>query len=193
MKLGKIAEIKTGLVLTRKKAKIIYEIEEEYRLITLKNIEYDGVFNEEPFEIFQSNDVLDNQYFTQEGDILIRLTHPNTVVYINKEQSNLLVPSYFAIIKLKTNDFIPQYITWYLNSEKVKKELIRSQTGTVISSTNKSVLSSIDIVEMSLDEQKKIADIQELYWREKYLLGRLMEEKEKYYKALTTKLIERRK
>lgn len=193
MKLGKIAEIKTGLVLTRKKAKIKYEIQEEYRLITLKNIEYDGVFNEEPFEIFQSNDVLDNQYFTQEGDVLIRLTHPNTVVYINKGQSNLLVPSYFAIIKLKTNDFIPQYIAWYLNSEKVKKELIKSQTGSVISSTNKNVLSSIDIVEMSLDEQNQIVKIQELYWREKYLLGRLIEEKEKYYKALTTKLIERRK
>lgn len=190
MKLGKIAEIRTGLVLTRKRANIKYEIEESHKLISLKNIENDGTFNEEPFETFESNDDLDEQYFTQEGDILIRLSCPYTATYIDKEQAGLLVPSCFAIIRLITKKFIAPYIAWYLNSSEVKKELIRNQTGTMIPVTNKKILNSLNIKELSLDRQKNIAKIQKLYWREKHLLSQLMKNKEKFYKGITNKLIE---
>lgn len=189
MKLGEISNIKTGLVLTRKKANIKYEIKDVYKLITLKNIEEDGAFNEEPFDTFKSNDKLDKGYFTEEGDILVRLSHPYTAVYIDESKTGLLVPSYFAIIKLKTKDYIPEYITWYLNTDEAKKELIKSQTGTNISTTNKTILSSIDIKEFSKEDQNRIKEIQKLYFKEKKLLIKLMEEKEKYYKAVINKLL----
>lgn len=190
MKLGEIAIIKTGLVLTRKKATIKYEIKNTYKLITLKNIEDNGAFNEEPFEPFESNDQLDEGYFTEEGDILVKLSYPHTTVHIDKSKSGLLVPSYFAIIKLITSNYIPEYITWYLNSDKAKKELIKSQTGTAMSTTNKTILSSIDIKKIPIEDQKRIGKIQELYLKERKLLDRLIEEKEKYYKAVTNKLIQ---
>jgi len=190
MKLGEIAIIKTGLVLARKKATIKYEVENIYNLITLKNIEDNGAFNEEPFEPFESNDQLDKGYFTEEGDILTRLSYPYTTVYIDESKEGLLVPSYFAIIKLRTQNYIPEYITWYLNSDKAKKELIKSQTGTAMSTTNKTILSSIDINEIPIEDQKRIGKIQELYLKERKLLDRLIEEKEKYYKAVTNKLIQ---
>src|SRR5699024_1389635 len=101
----------------------------------------------------------------------------------------LLVPSYFAIIKLKAEDFIPQYITWYLNSNRFKKELIRYQAGSTITTTNISILKSINIKTIPMEKQKQIAKLQELHLREKYLLKQLIEEKEKYYKAITNKLI----
>ena len=63
MKLGNIAEIRTGLVLVRKKASVEYEVKKTYRLITLKNINDKGVFNKEDFEIFESNDELNKEYF----------------------------------------------------------------------------------------------------------------------------------
>ena len=190
MKLGEIAKIKIGLVLIRKKAKIKYEIKDIYNLITLKNIEDNGAFNEKPFEIFESNDELDKGYFTEEGDILIRLSHPYTAVYIDESKVNLLVPSSFSIIKLTTSNYIPEYIAWYLNSDKAKKELIKSQTGTAMSTTNKTILASIDIKEIPIEDQKRIGKIQELYLKERKLLDRLIEEKEKYYKAVTNKLIQ---
>ena len=190
MKLGEIAKIKIGLVLIRKKAKIKYEIKDIYNLITLKNIEDNGAFNEKPFEIFESNDELDKGYFTDEGDILIRLSYPYTAVYIDESKVNLLVPSSFSIIKLTTSNYIPEYIAWYLNSDKAKKELIKSQTGTAMSTTNKTILASIDIKEIPIEDQKRIGKIQELYLKERKLLDRLIEEKEKYYKAVTNKLIQ---
>lgn len=189
MKLGQIAEIRTGLVLARKKASLDFEIEKTYRLISLKNIEGDGVLNEEAFDTFESNDILNKEYFTQEGDILIRLSAPYTTINIDERTAGLLVPSYFSIIKLKTQNYISEYITWYLNSDKVKKELIKSQTGTAMSTTNKKILSSINIKETPIEEQKKIAKVRELYLKERSLLNSLIKEKEKYYKGITEKLI----
>lgn len=189
MKLGNIAEIRTGLVLVRKKASVEYEVKKTYRLITLKNINDKGVFNKEDFEIFESNDELNKEYFTEKGDILIRLSAPYTTINIDKKTAGLLVPSYFSIIKLKTQKYIPEYITWYLNSDKVKRELIRSQTGTAMSTTNKTIISSIDIKEVPIEEQEKIAKIHELYLRERNLLNSLIKEKEQYYKGITDKLI----
>ena len=87
MRLGEFVEIRTGLVLTRKKAATEYEIESTgYKH---KNIEVDGRFNEEPFEVFKSSDELDKVYFTEEDDILIRLSYPHTAVYIDKNREGL--------------------------------------------------------------------------------------------------------
>lgn len=190
MKLGKIADIRTGLVLTRKKAAVQYEVKKTYKLITLKNIEDNGAFNEEAFEIFESNDELDEEYFTEAGDVLFRLSSPYTAVYIDQRTAGLLVPSYFSIIRIKTTKYLPEYIAWYLNSNKVKKELIKSHTGTAMSTTNNAILSSIEIKEIPIGDQKRIAQIKKLYLREWKLLNRLIKEKEKYYLGVTNKLID---
>lgn len=189
MKLGDIAELRTGLILTRKKAAIKYQIKKTYRLITLKNIDEKGAFNEEEFDMFESNDELNEGYFTKIGDILIKLSHPFTAIYIDKDVKGLLVPSYFSIIRLNTRNYIPRYITWYLNSDIVKRELIKSQTGTALSTTNNTILSSIDIKEIPIEDQYRIAKIQELYLKERELLNKLIEEKDKYYKGITDRLI----
>ena len=190
MKLGNIADIKMGLVLSRKKAETEYEIKREYKLISLKNIEDDGMPNNTPLETFASNEELDEQYFTQEGDILMRLSSPNTALYIDRDWADLLVPSYFAIIRLdKHKGFIPEYVSWYLNSDVIRRELIRVQTGTAIFTTNKSTLSSLDIKKIPLKKQMSVAKVQCLHWKERCLLNELKDEKEKLYKGITDRLI----
>lgn len=121
----------------------------------MKNIDDNGMFNNEPYDKFESNEILEPMYFTEKNDILIRLTYPYTAIYIDEKHSGLLVPSYFAIIKIKNDIFLPEYVALYLNTEKVKKELLKSQTGTMMPSTNKNILSRIDINTLSKEEQKK--------------------------------------
>lgn len=190
MKLGDIADIKMGLVLSRKKAETEYEIKQKYKLISLKNIEDDGMPNDIPLELFASYEDLDDQYFTQEGDILMRLSHPNTAVYIDKEWTNLLVPSYFAIIRLyKDKGFNPEYVSWYLNSDTIRRELIRVQTGTAIFTTNKNTIASLYIKKIPIKTQEAIVEVQRLHWQERHLLNKLIDEKEKLYRGITDKLI----
>lgn len=189
MKLKEIANIRTGLVLTRKRAEIDHEVEARYKLLSLTNIGEDGIVNDREFESFKSNDKLGEEYFSQKGDVLIRLSAPHTAIYIDEKLEGLLIPAYFSIIRLTTEKYISQYLAWYLNSNRAKREITKGQTGTAMSTTNKAVLSSIDIKEIPIDRQKDIAKVQELYMRERKLLKKLIEEKEKYYKGITRLLV----
>lgn len=191
MKLGDIAKIRSGLILSRKKATIKYEIKKLYKLITLKDIQDVGLFNMDNIETFESNEELACRYFTKEGDILIRFSAPYTAIYIDREIEGLLIPSYFAIIRLNSKEFLPKYVSWYLNSDQVKRELTRSQAGTAMATTNNRILASINIKRIPLDEQKSIAKVRDLYLRERGLLDRLIGEKDKYYQAITKELIKR--
>lgn len=192
MLLGEIAQIKTGLVLARKKAKIAFEVIEKYPLITLSNIEDDGFFNEEPLETFESNSKLDSRYFTKEGDILFRYTHPYTAVYISEQYERLLIPSSFGIIKVVDSTYKPEFVAWYLNTRTVKQELEKAQSGSMIASTNKSILKELEIKKLSLEKQNKITNILRLYQKEKQLYSELIKEKGKLVHTITTKLLDDR-
>lgn len=189
MYLGEIARIKVGLVVSRKKAEFDLEVKAEYPLISLKNIQADGTFTDEPIEIFKSKEVLDAEFFTREGNILVRLSHPNTAVLIDKEQEGLLIPSYFANVEIIDTNVLPGYVAWYLNTDKVKGELLKSQMGSHIPSTNKQILEKISIPELDLSKQQMITELQQLYRKEKRLYQKLMAEKEKFYKAVTYSII----
>lgn len=191
MLLGDIAEIKTGLVLSRKKADIEYAIQAKYPMVTLKNIADDGTFNDEQFEKFNSYEKLGEQYFTTEGDVLIRLSYPNTAIYINEKHVDLLVPSYFAIVKVQELMFLPEYVAWYLNTDAVKKELERSQAGTRILSTNKNVLKRIDIARIPIGKQQTLIKIKRLHEKEKKLYEKLVLEKEAYINSIMQSIIEK--
>jgi len=191
MRLADIAQIKTGLVLSRKKAEIEYEARAEYKLLSLKNISEDGLIINGSYDEFISNDVLDTHYFSEENDVLMRLSQPYTAVYIDKEHAGLLIPSYFAIIKLIDTKVLPQYIAWYLNSMKVKKELTRSQAGSRIPSTNQHVIGNIPIVISPISTQRRIIELYQLHQKQKRLYKRLLDEKEAYFHAIVEQILKK--
>lgn len=189
MQLGDIAQIKTGLVLSRKKADIEYNAKARYKLLSLKNVSEEGIIIDKSFDEFISKDTLEGHYFTREGDILIRLSEPYTAVYISSEHSGLLIPSYFAIIKVRDNSILPQYLAWYLNTNYVKFELERSQFGTRIPSTNQNAIKNIPIEVTPIAKQKLLVELYQLHQREKLLNKKLMFEKEQLFKGMTQHLL----
>ncbi|MDQ0157929.1 restriction endonuclease subunit S [Robertmurraya andreesenii] len=189
MQLGEIAQIKTGLVLSRKKAEFEYDEKARYKLLSLKNIGEDGVIVNESFDEFISNDDLDDHYFTVAGDVLMRLSQPYTAVYIDKNHTGLLVPSYFAIIKVNEAKVLPQYVAWYLNSLNVKKELERSQAGSRIPSTNQHAIRNIPIMLASISKQQILIELFQLHQREKILYKKLVEEKELLFQGVTQQIL----
>ena len=146
-------------------------------------------FVNKSFEKFTSNEILDEHYFTKEGDILIRLSQPYTAVYIDEQHSGLLVPSYFAIIKIHYMGILPQYLAWYLNTKSVKFELERSQFGSRIPSTNQHVLKNIPIEIPPISKQKALIELYRLHQKEKYLYRKLIEEKELLFQGIAQQLL----
>lgn len=184
--LGDIADIRAGIVITRKKAMSSSEVKALYKMFTIKNI--DDL--DKSYEQFYSNDVLNTQHFSRENDILFRLNYPYSAVYIDESKTGLLIPSTFAVIKIKVDSFLPEYIAWYLNTSIVKKELEKGQAGTRIPSTNKATLSAIPVELISLENQRSIIQLNKLHLQEMQLLNKLIQEKKKLFQAQIKKVLQ---
>ena len=189
MLLDNIATINPGLVTTRKKASNKYKVKETYPLLNLNAVDFNGMIDRGKLTQLESIEKLDKQYFTQEEDVIIRLNEPFTAIYIDEMDTGILVPSYFVKLEITNKDFDPAYITWYLNSQKVKRDYLRSQSGTLVPSINQKVIVAIDVPVKSKAEQEDIINLYRLYIEEINLMERLKEERRKQFNTITETLI----
>lgn len=189
MKLKDLANVKTGLVISRKKSKLEQNAIATYKLLTLNNVSDDGIICDDSFEEFFSNEELDKHYFTEVGDVLLRLSQPFTSIYIDDLHENLLIPSYFAVIKVNSDKLLPQFLSWYLNTSYIKHELERAHSGSRILSTNQKAINHLPISLIPIEKQKAIINLYNLHQREKLLLNKLIKEKEILFHGITQKLL----
>lgn len=189
MKLQEIAEVRTGLVLSRKQSK--EPIGFPYKVFTLASIEKDGTIKKELIEKFESNSKLDENVITKENDILIRISTPYTATFITKEYENILVPSLIAIIRVKSEKYIPEYVKIYLNSEKAKQEIRKEANGTVIATITTKSMKELEIPFIPIKQQENIINYTNTYLEEKKMTQSLMELREKEYQFIINKVLER--
>ncbi len=187
MKLEEIADIRTGQVLSRKIAK--GEIAKIYRVFQLSSIEKDGTICDSSIDTFNSKTEIDSKLLTKEGDILIRLSNPYTSVYIEKKYENILIPSLIAVIRMKLEEILPEYVKIYLNSEKAKEQIRKEANGTVIETINTKSLKNIQIPIPTLEKQYEIAKLAEIYIEEKKLSEKLIQLKEKEFESILEEAI----
>ncbi len=186
MKLKDCCIIKTGLVLSRKISDNELDAY-KYRQMTLKSVQSDGSVICDEFNDFYSDEIIKENYIAQIGDVILRLTAPFTAIYIGDELEGVVVPSHFVIIKADKKTACPQYITWFLNRDKIKKLMLSSCTGALLQ-IKPTLISDIDIKLPPLSTQKKVIDINELAMSEFRLYNKLIEQKKQYYKQLTNKI-----
>ena len=73
MKLEKLANIRVGLPLARKKGDIHDNLYFTYKTVTLKSFSFTGALLHSELDEFIADEELSENYITQEGDILVRL------------------------------------------------------------------------------------------------------------------------
>ncbi len=189
IKLGTIASISTGLVVKRKQAGTENEAVGQYPMLTLKSFEQGGWLNKRDLEVFFSSEALDAKYLTQKGDVVVRLSSPNTAVSISEEDAGILIPSLFVIIRLETDKILAEYLSIFLNSDYMKKIYTKDLVGSAIQIIKTSMLKDIDLKLKTLDMQEKIIKLNKQMLKERFLLEELLEEKTKYHNAIINKII----
>lgn len=188
MKLMQIAEIRTGLVVARKKA--TSSPVKKYKMLTLKSFQDYGYINMDELEEFESIEELSSQYITQIGDVIMRLSYPYTAVYIDKSNEGILISSLFNIIRLRDNNTIKEeFLSLYLNSDHIKKLISKYSIGSAISFIKTSFIKNIKIENIPLDKQEKLIQINKLHIKEVDLLTDLLKEKETLYKGIVSTII----
>lgn len=185
-----LADVMVGLVLNRKEANPTTLPIYYYKALTLKSLNSEGWIDKTLLDDFKSIENLDEKYLCLEGDVLIKITPPYTAVAINKELHGTVIPAQFIIIRLKGKAVVPEYLAFYLNADEMKREIMLSATGNIVSMLRIGTIRDLKIPIPDLEKQLKIGEVSKLIIEERHLMNKLVETKEKYYQALTKTLIE---
>ena len=195
MILSDIAVVRTGLVTARKKKTADGSKSFEYALLNLKCISPDGYIDTTQLEPYEISEELKDEYLTQYGDILVRLSTPYTAVLIDRsELCGLVVPSHFAIIRVDRRYALPEYIYWTLRRDKNRIAMMQNSSGSAAFGTISSgLIASLPITLLPLSEQQILGALMCLSDREQELLDRLSAEKKKYNTLLLNKIYDNMK
>ncbi len=193
MRLKEIATIRTGLVLSRKKAALHDHVKHCYKQITLKSFSNSITLQSQYFDDFISVEEIDNTYLSQIGDIVVRLREPNTAVYIDESSAGLVIPSLMAVVRVQDSRVDNAFLAHYLNSGVARKVLERVLKGTTIPMIKTKDLEDLTIVLPPLEEQKKVVAFMNLAKKEQYLLDKLKKEKQRLSQAVLDTIIQQHK
>lgn len=188
MRLSDFAQIQTGLVLARKQSDPTDNKSFQYKQLNLRCIKDSGYININELDIYAANEKLKTGYLTCKGDIVVRLSNPYTAVLITDETVGFVVSSNFVIIRTDTEHLLPEYLFWLLNTEKIKRDIVKNASGSILGTIKPSYFADLYIKPLTIEKQKSIASINLLAHREIQLLDELKKQKEIYYRQLTNKI-----
>ena len=189
IKISDISEIKTGLVLNRKKADKNVDEKFRYKVVSLKSFNENALFDDTFADEFISSEKISDEYKVRLGDVLLRLREPNFAVYIDKEYSDLVYTSLMVRIRVSSDKFDPHFVAHYLNSSAVKRALAPDVSGTTIAMIGVASINNLKIPLVNLQTQNKIVKYLNLARQESEILQNLIAAKQRYHKSIFENLI----
>lgn len=182
MKLGEIASVRSGLVLSRKLAR--ENPVQRYRLLNLRSIAPEGYIDMNETDVFDAKETLPGEYLSQVGDIVIRLSAPYTAVLVDEESEGMVVSSNFVIVRTDPQELLPEFLYWLLNTSEVKHRMFENSSSNMLGAIKPKFFADYEITPLPIPEQQKIAAINALAKTESKLLRQLANAKEQYYEAI---------
>ena len=182
MKLGEIASVRSGLVLSRKLAR--ENPVQRYRLLNLRSITPEGYIDMNETDVFDAKETLPGEYLSQVGDIVIRLSAPYTAVLIDEKSEGMVVSSNFVIVRTDPQELLPEFLYWLLNTSEIKHRMLENSSSNMLGAVKPKFFADYEITPLPIPEQQKIAAINALAKAESKLLRQLANAKEQYYEAI---------
>ncbi len=196
-KINKYINIQMGLVLSRAGTKKAGDPDEKfnkhmYKSITLRSIDEFGKINLNFCDKFICDVELTERYLTKENDILIRLFTPMKACLIDKSQTNLVVPSQFAIIRINENytkRVLPEYIHLIMQNKDFINQVEKLEEGFQLRSIKTSSIENVEITIPSIEKQEKLIKIAELMNKKEVLYNNLFEQQKLQNEIILNNLI----
>ena len=193
MHLKKIADIRTGLVLSRKKASLSSEIKISYPLLSLKDFGEDIVPAQNTSEMFVATEKIKEIYLTQPGDVIIRLRRPVRALYIDTNHAGRIVPSLMVLVRTRDADIDPRFLTYTIHSSTCQASLMREIKGTTIAAIKTRDLEHLDIPLPPMAIQQKVVTLMQTMRREQDLLEELIREKKQLSQSVLDTIMQQYK
>lgn len=163
VKISDIADAQGGIVLSRKESKNPGPNSHKYKRLTLRAMNESGFVMNSELEDFYATEPLDSALFTQPGTVAVRLAYPLFPVFVEEENSGLLVPSQIAILKVKQPDVIlPEYLRLYLAQKDILERIQQIESGTAQRTVKIGTILDLQIFIPDMETQRKAAAIDQL-------------------------------
>lgn len=191
-KLQDIAQIQVGFTLSRTKATPSSLRNYTYKTLSINAFPSNGIKIIQGYEnLHISNEEISDTYFTQEGDVLIRLRDPIRSLFVSKDSTGLLVSSLVVIVRVDRGQILGEFLSYYLNSSLPQNYFQSKVRGTTIPMIRVSDLKELEIPLPSLEKQKKIISLMQESEKEISLLKEAITQKsllnQQIFKTLLSK------
>ncbi|MBQ9021235.1 MAG: restriction endonuclease subunit S [Eggerthellaceae bacterium] len=157
-KLSLLCSIKAGYPSSRI-IKTVKETPAQTSKVLIPRAIDDGCIVETELTTEQVGHIKDD-FYTHEGDVVLKLSTPYDCVYIDKTHEGILVTSFAVILRpLHDTEIDMRYLAAFLNTAQAKRVLQSHGTGLVIPLLKKSTLEDVPIPLVSYSRQQQLAQI----------------------------------
>lgn len=181
-KLGDIANVTVGQILTRVKNK--NNEEKTVHVLSPKAI-VSGVINREDIgEAVVTKDI-DEKKYTKEGDVVIKLSTPYDAAYVTEEMAGLVIPSFCAVVRAKEDAPVDtKYLSAFLNSSYVREQLVSKVVGSARPMLKISDINRLEIPEVTEQDMRDIGEAYILSGKKKLILNKMVRAEEKLMESI---------
>lgn len=154
-KLGDFCTVMTGMPTGRAKKLAEGQVGTEVKVLSPRAME-DGriVDSEIPLEFVTK---VKEDFFTKEGDVLVKASTPYDCVYIDSEHEGMLVTSFALILRAKKGSALNmRYLAMYLNQPQARERLQELSTGVSIRLIKKTAIARMDVPVASKAQQDRL-------------------------------------
>lgn len=168
MILENIADVIAGQIMTR-----VTEDNndgEPVQVLAPKAISNGIIIKEDLGKAVLSKDVDENKY-TKEGDVVIKLSTPYDAAYVTSKDIGLVIPSFCATIRILNDNLIDaKYLSAFLNTSYVRNQLTAKVVGSSRPMIKISDIRALEIPEVSIEDMRDIGEAYILSGRKKEIL-----------------------
>ncbi len=158
MTLENIASVTAGQIMTRVTADkdAGEQVVESVKVLVPKAI-VSGVIVKEDLQDPELGKQIDEEKYTQEGDVVIKLSTPYDAAYVNEENAGIAIPSFCAAIRITDNDKVDaRYLTAFLNSSYVRDELTAKVVGSARPMIKITDIRALEVPELNMKDMQDI-------------------------------------
>lgn len=177
MRLEDIANVIAGQIMTR----VTDENSngEEVQVLVPKAI-VDGIIIKEDLGKAVLSKAVDEDRYTQEGDVVIKLSTPYDAAYVTADDAGLVIPSFCATIRITDENLVDaKYLSAFLNTSYVRNILTAKVVGSGRPMIKITDIRALELPEVSVKDMRDIGEAYMLSGKKKATLLEMIETESK--------------
>ena len=174
MKLGELADISVGQIMTRVTDDMATD-GNEVTVLTPKAVN-DGFIDKESLKTSILVKDIEPSRYTRSEDVILKLSTPYDAVYIGAEDEHYVIPSFLTTIRITDPERLDaHYLVALMNSQYVRNQLQSIQTGSNRPMIRVSDLRELEIPDIPIEKMKAIGQEYELSCQKRQILTEMIQ------------------